>query len=124
VDAMNTPHALSSRNNGTRGRSGDRLHTGATQQIMLELLAEVRAHHPAGEAAAIASANERGYHASRRQYEQEYRSWHARETHAYQQEMAEYQAQMSQPTEFSGHYRASNVVPKSKYAGTERSRRL
>ena len=127
---MNTPSALAGRDNRTRGRSGDRAHVGATQEIMMELLAEVKAHHPPGVAAAGAVHAERRYHQSVQQYNRELESWYAQESVEYDREMAEYHARMSQPTVYSGHYRASNTVPapskvfKSKYAGTERSRRL
>ena len=128
-DAMNAPDVVANRNNRARGRSGDRMQLGATQDIMMELLAEVRANHPPGSAATAAVNAEQAYRMSRQEYERELNDWYVRETQEYNREVEEYNAARVMPTAYSGHYnKASNVVvpplSKSKYAGMERSRRL
>jgi hypothetical protein len=127
VDAMNTPDALSARGHHDRGRSGDRLHAGATQALMLELLAEVKAHHPTGEAAAAAATAETQYQHARREHDAQLaESWHVRESLEHQRESAEREARvrMSQLAVYPGHRPISIASPRRQYAGTERSRRL
>jgi hypothetical protein len=94
---------------------------------MLELLAEVQAHHPTGEAAAAAATAETQYQHARREHDAQLaESWHVRESLEHQRESAEREARvrMSQLAVYPGHRPISIASPRRQYAGTERSRRL